>query len=124
MIGRAFAAAKSLASSLWNGFKAGLFGSPRTLIEYAMIGMTKGFQKELNRFEGQQHSFAKIASAFASRDTMLRQGGLAAVAAGGGATINQTITITGIERPEQVREIMRSASVLRPISQAARARGA
>jgi TP901 family phage tail tape measure protein len=123
MIGRAFSAAKSLASSLWNGFKAGLFGSPRTLIEYAMIGMTKGFGKELTRFEKQQADFARVAGAFASRDVMLRTGALAA-GTSRATTVNQIISITGIENPEQVKQAMRSTGVLRPIVQAARARGA
>jgi len=124
MIGRAFAAAKSLASSLWNGFKSGLFGSPRTLIEYAMIGMNKGFGEELSKFERQQGDFAKVAGAFVGRDVMVRQGNVLGSGIGRPPiTVNQTVAITGVEDAEGVRRALTTGPTLRPIVQAVRARG-
>jgi TP901 family phage tail tape measure protein len=125
MIGQAFAAAKSLASSLWNGFKAGLFGSPKTRIEYAMIGMRKGFQHELEEFQKQHAELADIGATFIrdplGHDAVILPGG-----GTGGAGVTQTnvFNISGVQDPEAVKAAVTSPLVLRTLSQAGRARGA
>jgi TP901 family phage tail tape measure protein len=53
MVGSAFNAAKDFAKGLWDGFKDGLFGSPRTKIEYAIEAMTETVGRETKRLKGQ-----------------------------------------------------------------------
>jgi hypothetical protein len=51
MVSVAFNAAKSFAGGLWDGFKKGLFGSPRTKIEYAMEAMGRTVELETNKLQ-------------------------------------------------------------------------
>jgi len=50
---KAFDTAKHWGSSLWNGFKKGLFGSPRTKIEYALEDMTATADRETKKLAQQ-----------------------------------------------------------------------
>jgi hypothetical protein len=169
MIGRAFSAARSLASSLWNGFKAGLFGSPKTLIEYALINMNEATARELHAFERQSADIKKVSESLAEDTTAaLSQLGSGNVSltgnvavAGRSSTvdelkkqsdamvrlasavprgetavrvtaqapaapsnvINVDFTINGVRDANEVRAVVTSSRVLRPLAQAARARG-
>jgi hypothetical protein len=75
---RAFDAARNLAQNLWNGFKSGLFGSPKTKIEYALLDMNAAVLRELGIF-GRRTADLSSLSNFASKPLAV-----AASAPGGG----------------------------------------
>lgn len=60
MITKAFNAVKGFASSMWQGFKKGLFGSPHTKIEYAMWDMVDNVTASIKDLRAQVLSVQKI----------------------------------------------------------------
>lgn len=57
-----FNAVKDFASGLWNGFKKGLFGSPRTKIEYAVEAMTDTVGTETARLASQVKQIQRLSN--------------------------------------------------------------
>lgn len=70
--GKLWGLAKEIASSFWEGFKKGLFGSPKTKVEYAFIAMS-------------DQAKASLASIAKSTKGVISQTSRAMAAAGGGS---------------------------------------
>lgn len=60
LIRRAYNAAKNFASSLWNGFKDALFGSPHTKIEYAVWDMVDNVSKSIDDLKTQMNRMKSV----------------------------------------------------------------
>ena len=57
IIDKIIEAGKKLASKLWEGFKKGLFGSPRTLMEYAILDAFGRIEKDADSFKARFRDF-------------------------------------------------------------------
>jgi TP901 family phage tail tape measure protein len=73
----AFNAVKDFASGLWEGFKSGIFGSPRTKIEYAIEDMVANVAKGIVELKTQMRTINALGATFPSHipiDTTLAVG--------------------------------------------------
>ena len=96
---------KSIGESAWEGFKKGLFGSPKTKIEYALMDLlayTKGFNYDMGSEMAKLHSMTFDKFGPSVVPAMAMAGAGAGVgAAGGGVTnnnYNDDIKVTGADQ--------------------------
>lgn len=75
VITQGFNAAKDFAGGLWRGFKKGLFGSPRTKIEYAVEDMTDTVDRETNSLRKQVKTLQRLGGYLPNVDAAMSTSG-------------------------------------------------
>lgn len=103
MLKGAWKAAKDFAGGLWKGFKKGLFGSPRTKIEYAMEDMNSTVEVETKNLASQIRLLQRIGKGLPAFDQSVGTPRVSARSVGtatGNSTSNSTM-IVNVNNPSR-----------------------